>query len=228
VLLSIESAALIKIVTNWIGTIPSRAPDFELVSDLIRPETQRLVRFMRYLVSEIDNEFVELSRPLFAEMEDVLIMMFLFGNRHDLTDTIEETPRSIAPWQVRLAEQYIEANWARPITVAGLATAVGASARSIFKCFRVARGCSPMAFVKIIRLKKAKQMLESGSPLTSVTGVAFACGFYNLGHFANDYARTFGELPSNALKAAKGTGISRTMHMQLKAGNTHSNRNANP
>jgi len=37
---------------------------------------------------------------------------------------------------------------------------------------------------------------------TTVTGVAFACGFSNLGHFANDYRATFGELPSDTLRRA--------------------------
>jgi transcriptional regulator GlxA family with amidase domain len=35
-----------------------------------------------------------------------------------------------------------------------------------------------------------------------VTGVAFACGFQNLGHFARDYRLRFGELPSETLKGS--------------------------
>jgi AraC-like DNA-binding protein len=32
-----------------------------------------------------------------------------------------------------------------------------------------------------------------------VTGIAFKCRFGNLGHFAADYRRAFGELPSDTL-----------------------------
>ena len=39
---------------------------------------------------------------------------------------------------------------------------------------------------------------------TSVTAVAFACGFDNPGHFAGDYRLAFGELPSQTLTKVKG------------------------
>ena len=42
---------------------------------------------------------------------------------------------------------------------------------------------------------------------TSVTEVAYSCGFSNLGHFAKDYGRHFGELPSETLNAAKGAAM---------------------
>jgi transcriptional regulator GlxA family with amidase domain len=61
-----------------------------------------------------------------------------------------------------------------------------------------------MAFAKMVRLKHARRMLSSGDPEASVTLVAFACGFGNLGHFARDYRQTFGERPSATLaKAAR-------------------------
>ncbi|WP_316163875.1 helix-turn-helix domain-containing protein [Bradyrhizobium sp. SZCCHNRI20481] len=44
-----------------------------------------------------------------------------------------------------------------------------------------------------------KQMLSGADQRTSVSAVAFDCGFGNLGHFARDYRDTFGELPSETL-----------------------------
>jgi transcriptional regulator GlxA family with amidase domain len=108
-----------------------------------------------------------------------------------------------APWQVRLVEEYIAANWNRPITVETLAAAAGASARSIFKAFRDSRDCSPMAFVKSIRLQHARRMLLEPDSATTVVSTAFACGFLNPGHFARDYRLAFGELPSATLGAAR-------------------------
>ena len=60
-----------------------------------------------------------------------------------------------------------------------------------------------MAFVKQVRLRHAQDMLLNPDANTSVTGVAFACGFQNLGHFARDYRQTFGELPSATLGRSK-------------------------
>jgi transcriptional regulator GlxA family with amidase domain len=45
-------------------------------------------------------------------------------------------------------------------------------------------------------------MLATPDLETSVTSVAFVCGFGNLGHFARDYRETFGERPSETLSRA--------------------------
>ena len=46
-------------------------------------------------------------------------------------------------------------------------------------------------------------MLAMPQANASVTGVAYACGFGNLGHFATDYQQKFGERPSDTLRASK-------------------------
>jgi len=61
-----------------------------------------------------------------------------------------------------------------------------------------------MAFVKRVRLMQARQMLTAPAENTSVTAVAFACGFDNPGHFAGDYRLAFGEFPSQTLTKFKG------------------------
>ena len=60
-----------------------------------------------------------------------------------------------------------------------------------------------MAFAKKVRLTHANEMLKMPDAKTSVTGVAFACGFANLGHFAKDYQEMFRELPSETLGRSK-------------------------
>ncbi len=61
-----------------------------------------------------------------------------------------------------------------------------------------------MGFVKQVRLRHARRMLMLPIETTSVTSVAFDCGFTNLGHFAKDYGKSFGELPSATLNRTKG------------------------
>jgi transcriptional regulator GlxA family with amidase domain len=104
---------------------------------------------------------------------------------------------------VRRAEDYIEAHWDQPITVEALALVTNSSARSVFHTFKQSRGYSPMAFVKQVRMRHARRMLAHPLPATSVTDVAFACGFSNLGHFAEDYCTQFGERPLQTLNAAR-------------------------
>jgi transcriptional regulator GlxA family with amidase domain len=54
----------------------------------------------------------------------------------------------------------------------------------------------------MVRLRHAREMLATPDHETSVTSVAFVCGFGNLGHFARDYRETFGERPSETLARA--------------------------
>ena len=111
--------------------------------------------------------------------------------------------QSPTTWQVRRAEAYIEMHWNEPITITRLAQATAASARSIFYHFKTSRGQSPMSFVKQVRLDHAREMLESNGISRSVTQIAVDCGFGNLGHFAGDYFKRFGERPSETLKRSK-------------------------
>jgi transcriptional regulator GlxA family with amidase domain len=60
-----------------------------------------------------------------------------------------------------------------------------------------------MAFEKTVRLKHANELLKVPHPRTTVTGVAFACGFSNLGHFAKYYRAMFNEHPSETIRRWK-------------------------
>ena len=104
---------------------------------------------------------------------------------------------------IRHVEEYVEANCNQPILIKSLTKVTGVSARTLFRTFQEALGCSPMAFVKKVRLECARSTLVRPGSSTSVSGVALACGFSNLGHFANDYRCTFGELPSETLKRSR-------------------------
>lgn len=190
--LTVKLAALLGAPTCALAFEPSAEPDASAV--------ERLRRMTFFLVDEIDTMGPAPQRSILSELEQALMVCFLFGNCHNQTHLLERAVADVAPRQVRLVEDFIAANWDQPITIELLATVAGASARSIFKSFRHSRGHSPMAFVKRVRLDHARVMLLAPNTQTSVTGVALACGFHNLGHFARDYRCCFGELPSETLK----------------------------
>ncbi|QDL97177.1 AraC family transcriptional regulator [Rhodopseudomonas palustris] len=136
---------------------------------------------------------------MLREMQQALAVSFLSVTRHNFSAQLDSDARDTAPDYVRVAEEFIEASWNRAITIVDLAAVTNVGVRSLFKAFQKHRGYSPMAFAKAVRLNKARELLLSGDPSRSVTAVAFACGFTNLGHFANDYRRRHGELPSETL-----------------------------
>jgi transcriptional regulator GlxA family with amidase domain len=155
------------------------------------------------MIAELDSEVSSLSPLVLAELEQAILVAFLCGVHHNYSRLLDARPSSIGSRDVRRVEEYIESNWDEPITVEALALVANASVRSIFRSFQQERGWSPMSFVKQVRLRHAKQMLSSAAPGASVTNVAFACGFGNLGHFAHDYQRGFGEAPSATLNRSK-------------------------
>jgi AraC-like DNA-binding protein len=202
--LYVDAAALRSTLSALIGIPLNQAIAFATPTDPQKPELRRLRHLVRFLVSELDREDSRLSDFALAEFEQTLLVSFLHANPHNFSHLLERDLRRTAPWQVRRAEEFIEANWNRPLTIKMISAATGISIRNLIKAFRQARGYSPGAFVKRVRLKQARQMLTAPAEKTSVTAVAFACGFDNPGHFASDYRLAFGELPSQTLTKVKG------------------------
>jgi transcriptional regulator GlxA family with amidase domain len=156
---------------------------------------------MQFLVTQFDENSAELSPLVLDAWEQTIGVSILCANRHTFSHLLEKGVPDTSPAAVHRAEQYIEANWEKPIRLEDLVAVTNVSARSLFKVFKTARGYSPMAFAKLIRLRHARNMLAD--PRMSVTAVAFKCGFGNLGHFAKDYRNAFGELPSETVARAR-------------------------
>ena len=137
--------------------------------------------------------------PVISEIEQAIVATFLYANHSNYSGPLRADPKDAAPWQVRTVEEYIESNWDQSIDMLQLVKMAGASARSIYQAFERTRGYSPKAFLKQTRLKQACARLQASDLDGSVTAIALACGFNNLGHFARDYRAFFGELPSETL-----------------------------
>ncbi len=163
-------------------------------------------RLLAFLIAELDRVEKQLPPLAIAELEQALIVAYLYTNLNNYSDRLNGEKPSLAPWQVRRAAEYIEANWDQPITIEALALVTSSSARSLFASFKKSRGCSPMVFVKRVRLHHARDLLLQGGADVSVTTVALDCGFNNLGHFAKDYFTSFGERPSETLRNGKRRG----------------------
>ena len=168
------------------------------------PQAQRLERLVRFVAAEFDASASPMPQILQAELQQAMTTAFLLANASNYSGLLLGEPEAATPRQVRLAEQFIEANWDRPITIEALTQVAGVSARSLFSAFKAARGYSPMEFVRRVRLGRARQRLSRPDAGTSVTGTAYECGFGNPGHFAMNYRDLFGESPSETLRRGRG------------------------
>ncbi|MCS0496959.1 helix-turn-helix transcriptional regulator [Ancylobacter sp. MQZ15Z-1] len=85
-------------------------------------------------------------------------------------------------------------------TLADICAAVGVCERTLQYAFREYVGISPLAYLRLCRLSRARAMLLAATPEeTSVTQVAMRLGFLHLGRFAGDYKQMFEETPSATL-----------------------------
>lgn len=159
--------------------------------------TARLFRMLQFFSREIGRG--GLSDLEIKEIEQSIVIAFLLANRftaHQGAGTVKQASER----QIHLAEEYILAHWNTPIAIEDLTSVSGVSGRTLFYHFRKRYGQSPMAFVREIRLNHARRMLCELNEMT-VTQVALACGFGNLGHFSGYYHARWGEAPSATRKA---------------------------
>jgi AraC-like DNA-binding protein len=160
-----------------------------------------LFRLIRFMANELNGSDSLIQAPLaLTNLEDTVLTVMLIGLPHNYWARFQDDSPEAAPRQVRLVEKYIEAHAQDPLTVGDLAEVAGASARSLYRAFRRHRGYSPMAFLKSVRLDRARKMLMNAGDDATVTQVALDLGYHHFGRFSVEYRRRFGERPSQTLR----------------------------
>jgi AraC-like DNA-binding protein len=167
------------------------------------PAARALRNHFVFLVEMVNASPAPLPKLLLAEYEETLALMFLHANWHNHSHRLERAQPDVALSQVLQAEEYVAANADRAITVEELAGVTGVSVLSLFRAFKKARGVSPRAFAKRVRLGRARESLRDPDSATTVAEVAFDCGYSDLDQFAADYVRTFGEQPARTLRQGR-------------------------
>lgn len=198
-MIDFQSKALKRKLAALLGAPIRHDLEFELAEFTSREMLNSLVGLIRLLIHQVNSRNFLLAPLALCELEDAAIVQLLFTGRHKLNEQLLRKPPATTGNAVSRAEQFIEAHWNQPITIETLTKATGVSGRTLFRSFTKERGYSPKAFARKIRLEHAHKLLRQPAENTTVTGVALACGFSNLGRFAQDYLNVFGELPSKTL-----------------------------
>jgi transcriptional regulator GlxA family with amidase domain len=102
---------------------------------------------------------------------------------------------------VAMVVAYLRDNLGEPVTVTELSRMAGVSERTLRAAFHDVLGLSPKRYAIAQRLHAAREALSTADPhTTTVTDVAMAYGFFELGRFAGRYRHAFGEAPSRTLR----------------------------
>lgn len=105
----------------------------------------------------------------------------------------------LLPAALARAIDWLRTNLDSPVTLDTVAAAAGVRPRTLEAHFREHLGTSPLGWLREARLARARRELLAAKDGTTVTTVALASGFNQLGRFAGDYRRRFGERPSETL-----------------------------
>ena len=87
-----------------------------------------------------------------------------------------------------------------PVTVPDLCKALNISRRTLQYSFESVLDINPVAYLRAIRLNRARRTLKAGAEQMTVADVAARWGFWHLSRFAGNYKQMFGELPSETLR----------------------------
>jgi AraC-like DNA-binding protein len=121
--------------------------------------------------------------------------------RCDPTSTLGDT--SVLPIDLVKALGWLRAHLSEPIQLEQLAQISGVRPRTLETHFKMFLGTTPLGWVRRMRLARARQEMLHAAPGDTVTSVALSSGFGQLGRFAADYRKAFGELPSTTMQRAR-------------------------
>ena len=96
--------------------------------------------------------------------------------------------------RVQRVIQMIEADIRRNLTLAEMANAVNLSPSHLYHLFKAETGMAPTRYVKALRMRKAKELLET--TFMSVKEIVTLIGAHDGSHFVRDFKRHYNLTPT--------------------------------
>jgi transcriptional regulator GlxA family with amidase domain len=97
--------------------------------------------------------------------------------------------------KIRQTEEYLRGHFDRDLSIDSLADRVGMGPRNFIRCFKAATGRVPGAYVQMLRVSAAKEMLEHGA--ASIQAVSSQIGYEDIAFFRSLFKRHTGMTPAH-------------------------------
>jgi AraC family ethanolamine operon transcriptional activator len=158
-----------------------------------------IVRSVESFVAQVSRPDCALSGGALRQFQCELIEPFLWGFMFDERQSRERHALSGGAI-VRTVEDWVDGQSPETVQISDLCRALRLSRRTLQRAFTETLGMGPARYLTIRRLTAVRKALQRGDPAaTTVTDTASKYGFWELGRFAKDYRRMFGERPSETL-----------------------------
>ena len=96
--------------------------------------------------------------------------------------------------RIRQAEEYLQAHFDRDVSIESLAERIGMGPRNFIRRFKAATGRVPGAYIQMLRVSAAKELLEHGA--TSIQTVCSKIGYEDIAFFRALFKRHTGMTPA--------------------------------
>ncbi|HEV7992113.1 MAG TPA: AraC family transcriptional regulator [Gemmatimonadaceae bacterium] len=126
-------------------------------------------------------------------MADVL---HLLQERH-ASGAARSVPESQRAASVSCVRDYLEEHFAKTVTLTELAALSGVSPFHLSRQFRARYGLPPYMYLELVRVNRAREMLQRGDPISRI---AFATGFSDQSHLTRRFKRVVGVPPGQYAK----------------------------
>lgn len=198
----------VDVLSRYAAEIEHRDIEAELRGvRIIQTLKQRVDEFRQFLLTAMTSIARTPGMLKHEAMRNALEQAVL-GSLMDLIGTPDGRDRVAPPATTRhamvaRAQDYMRERVDQPLTVEDLCRELGVSRRTLQYSFQDVLQLNPVSYLRAVRLNGVKRALRSGDlRRVSVQDVAARWGFWHLSHFAADYKRMFGELPSETLRGA--------------------------
>jgi AraC-like DNA-binding protein len=135
------------------------------------------------------------------QLESYLLTTVLLGVPNTYSTRLSATAGPVRRHALDEAVEYIEAHPERVLGIAELAAVAGTSAAELGAAFRAELGTTPGAYVREVRLARARADLMADGGACTVAEVARRWGFRDVARFTSAYAARYGEPPREAATA---------------------------
>lgn len=152
--LQIRSGAMTEKLAAMTGAAINQPLRMNPQQSFESPSARMLRRYLPLLIDTLDAAMPPFPDWWIAQTEQFLMTLVLCGHRHNYSHLLEQDTPDAGRRAVSQAEEYIEANAQRAITLEELAEATGVSTLTLFRSFKKYRGYSPTKFLLQIRARR--------------------------------------------------------------------------
>ncbi|MFW3168196.1 helix-turn-helix domain-containing protein [Pseudomonas syringae pv. syringae] len=130
----------------------------------------------------------------------ITFALYTLENNYSCALLDDHTITSPTPHVIKFAAEYMIESSNLNLTVGDIAVYAGISSRSLQTGFKKFKGTTPIAFLRTVRLERARDMLTDTSSTSTPREISIRCGFSNFYLFSKYYMESYGESPASTFR----------------------------